>query len=114
MDALGVVAHQPGKPVPPRQGVDERSETHPLHDAPHGDFAALLGGRSHGVAEPVIRVGPRGHATAAAPSLCTDLLELVRRVWVPWPIPVTTLQLTTLVLHRPDLHIPLYLRPLRG
>src|SRR3712207_296938 len=49
MDALGVVAHQPGEPMLPRQGVDERSEAHPLHDAPYGDLAALLGGHSHGV-----------------------------------------------------------------
>ena len=49
VDSLGVVADQPGEPVPPRQGVDEGPEPHALHDAPDGDLPPLLYRRSHGV-----------------------------------------------------------------
>src|SRR5919206_221452 len=49
VDPLGVVAHQPGKPMPPRQSVDEGPKAHALHDAPHGDLPALLSRHSHGV-----------------------------------------------------------------
>src|SRR5919199_846599 len=47
VDPFGVVAHQPGKPMPPRQSVDEGPKAHALHDAPHGDLPALLSGGSH-------------------------------------------------------------------
>ena len=49
VDAFGVVADQPGEAVPTRQGVDEGSEAHALHDAPDGDPPPLLYRRSHEV-----------------------------------------------------------------
>src|SRR5918912_4481104 len=49
VDPFGVVAHQPGKPTPPRQSVDEGPKAHALHDAPHGDLPALLSGGSHSI-----------------------------------------------------------------
>src|SRR5919107_1077541 len=47
-DALSVVANHPREPVTARQGVDERPEANPLHDASHGDPAAHAGRRFHG------------------------------------------------------------------
>src|ERR687889_2721637 len=48
-DTLSVVANHPREPVTARQGVDERPEANPLHDATHGDPAALTGRGFHGV-----------------------------------------------------------------
>src|SRR5215204_1903474 len=48
-DALSVVAYRPREPLPARQGVDEWPEANPLHDATHGDPAALAGRGFHRV-----------------------------------------------------------------
>src|SRR5215207_2238566 len=77
MNSLCVVAHQPREPVPLRQSVDERPETHALHDAPHGDLPALSGWGSHEVIGFLARCVIGSRRRTPAPSLCIDLLKLV-------------------------------------
>ena len=63
VDAFGVVADQPGEPVPARQGVDEGPEAHALHDAPDRDLPPLLYRRSHDVSS---------RSTTPTCPLCSD------------------------------------------
>src|SRR5918993_1454317 len=70
-DALRVVADRPREPVPARQGVDERPEANPLHDATHGDPAAHAGRRFHGARH-------RWHAMVSMRRLLNDTLAYVR------------------------------------
>src|SRR5215212_3023162 len=100
MNPFGVVADQPGELVPLRQSVDKGPKTHALHDTPHRDLPALLGGRSHGVAGPLAgpAIGFGERARAHTILLRIDLLKLIRS---PCSLPVRTTvrPLTTSVLH---------------
>src|SRR5215203_291465 len=87
-DPFGVVAHEPGQPVSSRQGVDERTEAHPLNDATHGDLPPLPTRRPHRASGPLAgsAFGPWGRTRAPPIRPRSRLPVLVRRMRAPRPL----------------------------